>query len=400
MPRLSLWRTNKTNDYRFLDRTISEQFTVGGLDIFIHKYAGVKMGAESKEDATLPYYDEENPLFIEDLLLLENRNRSYEDDVHVLRGVYRVTDIDFDLSQFGIFLQNDTLFIEFHYNDMIDNIGRKLMNGDVLEVPNLKDYHPLDTSIPKALPKFYVVNDAAFASEGFSATWLPHVWRVKVVPLVGSQEYKDILDNFIDDKGGINGDDGDGNGSGTLADYMCQHNNNMGLNDAILTQAEVEVPLSGYDNDKFYIIPPGEVRDQSYVRIDNDFITVDSDLLTADSAMSTPESEGFAFGYLTGNGMPPNGLPVTPAVTFPTDALEGAYVLRIDYMPNRLFRFDGTIWTMMEDAVRTNISLGAPDNDTLRDSFVNNDDMIQTTDRGLIPSRQSLSDLLKPSDDN
>ena len=119
---------------------------------------------------------------IQDLLLLENRDRVYDDDIYVMRGVYNTQDIDFDLSQFGLFLNNDTLFITFHYNDMIDTFGRKLMSGDVLEVPNLRDYNPLDTTLSRALPKYYVVQDAAFASEGFSQTWLPHLWTKRSRP--------------------------------------------------------------------------------------------------------------------------------------------------------------------------------------------------------------------------
>ena len=38
MPRLSLYREQKQNDYRFLDRNISEQLTVGGTDLYIHNY--------------------------------------------------------------------------------------------------------------------------------------------------------------------------------------------------------------------------------------------------------------------------------------------------------------------------------------------------------------------------
>ena len=44
MPRLSLYRPNRTNDYQFFDRTIHEQFTVGGLDIYVHRYLGPKTG--------------------------------------------------------------------------------------------------------------------------------------------------------------------------------------------------------------------------------------------------------------------------------------------------------------------------------------------------------------------
>jgi hypothetical protein len=146
-------------------------YTVGGLDLYVHKYLGPKTGDVGDNDATLPVYDSSNPLFVEDLLLGENRDRAYDPDIYVMRGVYRTQDIDFDLTQFGLFLNNDTLFITFHYNDMIDTFGRKLMSGDVLEFPNLKDYNPLDTSITRALPRYYVIQDAAFAQEGFSVTW-------------------------------------------------------------------------------------------------------------------------------------------------------------------------------------------------------------------------------------
>jgi len=156
MPRLSLYRPNRTADYQFLDRTIREMYTVGGADMYVHKYMGPNTAGES-HDATIPKYDSTNPLFIEDLLLLENRDRVYDPNIYVMRGVYFTQDVDFDLTQFGLFLNNDTLFITFHYNDMIDTFGRKLMSGDVLEIPNLKDYNPLNESLPKALPKYYVI---------------------------------------------------------------------------------------------------------------------------------------------------------------------------------------------------------------------------------------------------
>lgn len=403
MPRLSLWKNEKTHNYRYLDKIIREQYTVGGLDIHIHKYLGPKLKAGDTGDATQPTYDETNPLFIEDLLLLENRNREYEDDVYTMRGVYRVQDIDFDLTQFGLFLQNDTLFITFHYNDMIDHIGRKLMAGDVLEIPNLKDYHPLDDSAPKALPRFYVIQDADYASEGFSATWLPHIWRVKAVPMVASQEYNDILNKYMDTEGSIDcGDDGNGNGSGTLKDYITSCAKNIEYNDAIIAQAEVEVPLSGYDVSSFYIAEydeEGNPIDTFGLPIDSDQIFVDSDVITIDRGVipTDPGNHSLQYGYLTGDGIPPNGFPVTPAVAFPLDPEIGDYVLRLDYKPNRLFRYNGNIWVYIEDDVRTDIYM---DGDTQRSNFTNNTDTVNTTDRDEVPERQSLSDLLRPDKDN
>jgi hypothetical protein len=113
----------------------------------------------------------------------------------------------------------------------------------------------------------------------------------------------------------------------------------------------------------------------------------------------TPRGEGYTMGYLTGDGQAPNGLPVTPGVNFPTNPVAGDYALRLDYMPNRLFRYDGSRWIKIEDNVRTNLNNGVTNN-TLRSTFVNNTYTVNTTDQGNIPSRQSLSEILRPKADN
>jgi hypothetical protein len=434
MPRLSLYRPNRTRDYQFLDRTIHEMYTVGGLDIYVHKYLGPTPGGEDSAfsgnaDATQPVYDDLNPLNIQDLLLLENRDRVYAPDVYVMRGVYNQQDVDFDLTQFGLFLNNDTLFITFHYNDMIDTFGRKLMTGDVLELPNLRDFHPLNPNLPRALPKYYVIQDAAFASEGFSQTWLPHLWRVKATPLTDAQEYNSITDkpmvqeniwdngNFYPAGTVVNYGDVYYQSTqnvpagtditdtsfwseytpNTISDVQGTRQKDYEINDAILTQADVEVPLSGYDPTKFYILPTQDGQPAN-----PDGLTADS-TVTVDGTQGgmgvTPKSDGYTIGYLTGDGIAPNGLPVTPGVSFPINPVAGDYCLRLDYRPNRLFRYDGARWIKLEDRVRTDLNNG-PDNKTLRSSFVNNDATVNTTDRGPIPSRQSLSELLKPRADN
>jgi hypothetical protein len=447
MPRLSLYRPNRTYDYQYLDKVISEQYTVGGLDIYIHKYLGPKTGDVGDADATLPVYDSSNPLFVEDLLLGENRDRSYDPDIFIMRGVYRVQDIDFDLTQFGLFLNNDTLFITFHYNDMIDTFGRKLMSGDVLEFPNLRDYNPLNTALVKSLPRYYVIQDAAFASEGFSQTWLPHLWRVKATPLVNAQEYQDIMNQpFMPDNvwdpgnfypNGFVVKDGDtyyqANGNvpagtpidavnpstgqpywteitnpDTLGDKGSTRPKDLEINDAILTQAYAEVPYSGYDTVKFYILPTTENGQPAStygggLTADNTDVTVDG---TQPGEGITPRGFGYTMGYLSGSKdpntgylIPPNGLPVTPGVSFPPTPVAGDYALRLDYFPNRLFRYDGARWIKIEEDVRTDLDL-ATNALTQRASFVNNTYTVPTTDLGNIPSRQSLSEILKPQADN
>lgn len=446
MPRLSLYRPNRTSDYQYIDRNISEMYTVGGLDLYVHKYLGPKTGDPGDADITIPVREELNPLFIEDLLLLENRDRAYDPDVYVMRGVYRVQDIDFDLTQFGLFLNNDTLFITFHYNDMIDTFGRKLMSGDVLEFPNLKDYNPLNTEIPLPLPRYYVIQDAAFASEGFSVTWLPHLWRVKATPLVNAQEYQDIMKqpfvtNNIWDPGNFypNGTQVNygntyyqANGNvpagtaidavnpstglpywtlitdpNTVGDSASTRNKDLALNDAILGQAEIELPLSGYDITKFYILPTFPDGEPAATVTGSSTSSSNVSTSSTQSAIgTTPRSFGYTMGYLsntvdpeTGRILPPNGLAVTPGVSFPPNPVVGQYALRLDYFPNRLFRYDGARWVKIEDAVRTGLDF-EPDAKTQRAGFVNNTDQVLTNDRGLIPSRQSLSEILKPNADN
>lgn len=438
MPRLSLYRPNRTNDYQFFDRTISEMYTVGGLDIYVHKYLGPQTGDVGDTDATLPVYDSSNPLFIEDLLLLENRDRAYDPDVYIMRGVYRTQDVDFDLTQFGLFLNNDTLFITFHYNDMIDTFGRKLMTGDVIEVPNLKDYHPLNKTLPQALPRYYVIQDANFASEGFSQTWLPHLWRVKATPMVNAQEYQQIVnkpfmpDNIWDPGNFYPSGETvlDGNNyytakknvppgtpitdteywlpvadPDTVSDKMSTRPKDLAINDAILTQAYAEVPYSGYDTVKFYILPTGADGQplSAGLTADNTNTTADN---TEGGEGTSPKGFGYTMGYLTGSKdpetgylIPPNGLPVTPGVNFPANPVAGDYCLRLDYYPNRLFRYDGRLWVKIEDDVRTDLDL-AQAAETQRASFVNNTYTVNTTDLGNIPSRQSLSEILKPLADN
>jgi hypothetical protein len=183
MPRLRSYSPFKTNDYNFLDRNIGEQFNIGGVGVIVHKYVGPAAQVDKGDKSQPNYIDgrEVDPLSgefinlegiinetkIQDLLFLENRDRKYDPDVYELRGVYNVSDNDFDLTQFGLFLSNDQFYITFHINTMAEILGRKLLAGDVLELPTLREEFPLDAD-KQPISKFYVVNDASKGAEGFS----------------------------------------------------------------------------------------------------------------------------------------------------------------------------------------------------------------------------------------
>ena len=458
MPRLSLWQDGKhSNDYKFMDRRISEMFTIGGTGVLLNKYLGtnpqglyvttsaaqsgpdivlqfsntngIQMGMfvyganiatgttvtsitstsitlnlpttgavpsntniGFSIDSTQPAYTNQSALNIQDLLWTENRDRKYDLNVYKMRGIYQRADQDFDLSQFGLFLQTGTIFMVFHLRDMVDMIGRKLVAGDVLELEHLKDYDALNTDLPAALKRYYVVGDASFAAEGFSPTWWPHLWRVKLNPLVDSQEYKDILNNIKA---------GDPNVTNTpVGQVLSTYQQYTNLNESIVTQAEFDVPLSGYDTSSFYTLGVNEdgSPQANPITSDNTGITADQLDPTADAGVMSPTSK--IQGYLTGDGRAPNGLVTGAGIAFPTNPVTGDYFLRLDYLPNRLFRFDGSFWRKIEDAVRTGLTPGAANNLTNRAGYVNNTNTYTDAAGNTHNERQNLSLALTPRADN
>ena len=381
MPRLSLYKPKKGNDYNFLDQTIGEMFTVGGTDIHLHKYLGPENTTEEASTADRPQYDSVKETNIQDLLFLENRDRKYDPDVYSVRGIYNVQDIDFDLSQFGLFLQNDTLFLTVHINSIVKTIGRKPLAGDVLELPHLKDEYALnDFSV--ALKRFYVVDEVSRAAEGFSQTWYPHLYRLKLKQIYDGQEFKEILDLPA-------GEDTDQ----TLRDVLSTFEQEMNINEAIVQQAEADSPLSGYETSHLYtrrvaedgtnVIEqsfPDEVPETVYERISEEGIKDDYD------------------GYLVGDGLAPNGEVFGFGINFPLTADSGDYFLRTDFMPNKLFRYDGAKWVRQEDSVRMTLS-NTNLRQTQKTSFINNTNTA-TIGNNEIEERQSLSKALRPKADN
>ncbi len=571
MPRLSLYRPEKQNDYRFFDRNISEQLTVGGTDLYIHKYLGPEDQGASI-DYTQPQYDKLEPTNIQDLLFLENRDRKYAKDIYRLRGHYNVQNLDFDLSQFGLFLSNDVIFVTVHYNDMMDILGRKMMVGDVIELPHLLDYNPLKETFPVALKRFYQVTDANYSADGFASDWYPHLWRIKCEMLVDSQEFSDILeqptdiDNYLGDwdknksyPAGYVVSFGDKNyktlqevpvgtkpnatspdlywvldTTDTLKDVLGRYNENIRINDANLKEAERIVPKAGYDRSKLYVVPgygdyesngvlsnkynqpapptdvrswmPGNsplsgtgqvitMRNDKYryastgIRIPKEVIevmqakikdkdidlesmiekfvqanlsvitespemsptgsgsgalegtkvlsvqitgpvtgpygTADNTYATADQdpvapgftgtepygpntmdyradcdprfqyiARSTPRDFGYTTGYLSGDGTPPNGLPAGAGISFPSGPQVGDYFLRIDYSPNVLYRWSGTLWLRVSEDVRTTTGFTSTD-ESLQSGFINNEDTIYVQQDGAnVSSAQGISGIL------
>jgi hypothetical protein len=375
---------------------------VGGTDVFVHRYLGPVDPAAGESSPSLPMNT--NPiseLGIQDLIFMENRDRHYDPDVYIMRGIYTMQDVDFNLSQFGLFLQNDNIFITFHLKNTIDTLSRKIMPGDVIELPHMKDEYALDDSLV-ALKRFYVIQDVTRPASGYSQTWYPHLLRAKCVPLVDSQEFKEILDS----------DAGAGDGS-SLRDLLSTYQKSIDINNQIIAQADADVPASGFDTTNLFVLPTStstgliNLVDASSTNLD---ASIQQAMLDASVILQSPGQDLYV-GYLTGNGQPPNGAPYGQGISFPNTPIIGQFYLRTDYLPNRLFRFDGSHWVKFEDNVRMTLNnFGSEDiskpvntgkqiQQTLKSSFINNT-TTATIGGKVIKERQALSKALKPKADN
>ncbi len=356
MPRLSLYKPERGQDYKFIDRQISEMFQVGGTDVYLHKYLGPANPSEQTATADQPHYvDGVKETNIQDLLLLENRDRKYDPSIYKIRGLYNVQNIDFNLSQFGLFIDNDTIYMTVHINDFIKYIGRKPLSGDVIELPHLRDEFALN-DFDLALPRYYVIEDVGRASEGFSATWYPHLYRLKLKKITDNQQFADILDQPAKE-----GSDQ------TLRDILSTAAKELEVNDSVLSQAEADVPQSGFETRQFYTLAVDPTNGQPVLET-----TTGGDVEPGVAVRS-----GYS-GYLLGDGYPPNGHSFGHGIQFPLGPIENDFFLRTDLLPNRLFRYDGTRWVKVEDKVRHTLT-NTDTRQTLKTSFINNKNITGTT---------------------
>jgi hypothetical protein len=362
MPRLSLYKPERGNDFKFIDRQASEMFQAGGTDLYLHKYLGPTTKTSGTADQ--PVYATQNVANIQDLLFLENRDRAYDTEIYRVRGIYNVSNIDFNLSQFGLFIDNDTIYMTVHINDMIKTIGRKPISGDVFELPHLRDDFALN-EFDLTLPRYYVIEDVGRASEGFSNTWYPHLYRLKCKKVTDNQQFAQIFNQAAKD---ANGDDVAGT---TLKDLLSTFNKELAINDQIVAQAEADAPKSGYETRQFYTLavdtqgnPTLETADETTLDASN------ISNIRAGAVNGVPNRTGYT-GYLVGDGFPVNGYDFGFGIQFPASAQQDDFFLRTDFLPNRLFRFDSTRWIKVEDGVRMTMS-NTDTRSTLKAGFINN----------------------------
>ncbi len=275
MAQFRMWRDNKSNNYKYADRKIKSFFDISGTKMMIHKYIGT-------------YDDRGNPVDgvkIQDLLFMETRDRRYSPDIIEMMSIYEMSDDDFELSQFG-FMKTDTLYLDFHINEMVKRVGRKLSSGDVIELIHLRD--DLLEGTEGGYNAFFVVEEGRRPVAGYHANWLPHMWRVRVSKITDSPMYNDIIDNN---------------------DFMGILDRLEESNDKVIEEATNDVPDEQANIDYVYD-----------ARFDGQ-ITPPNDLNLDDIPRDT---------------------------TFPMNAEDGDYIIRTDYNPNQLFQYVEGVWRIVQ----------------------------------------------------
>jgi hypothetical protein len=222
---------------------------------------------------------------------------------------------------------------------MVEKMGRKLMTGDVIELPHMREDLLLDEDAP-AVNQYWVVQDASKAAEGFDPGWWPHIWRVRCKQLQDSQEYSDIL--------------GTGEEADDLKNILSTYNKELQINDAIVDEAQENVPGRYWD----YRTNNLQYAEEGEHPKDIDMATVAS------------------------------------GTQFPNEPPENTYFLRTDYSPARLFQYRDDKWYKVEDS-----DGGWEVGHHLHHQFINNDGVVKLEDGTVIAGKVNLSKAVKPKVD-
>lgn len=125
---------------------------------------------------------------IQDSLFMENRDRDYAKSSLVLKAAYTTFDAMSDMSKFG-FQMSDIYTFSTSFAMMIALLGRPIVVGDIIELPNEAQW---DHNMHR-VKKFLEVSDVGWSAEGYTAGWKPIIYRFQAQQLIPSQETRDIL---------------------------------------------------------------------------------------------------------------------------------------------------------------------------------------------------------------
>ncbi len=296
---------DKNKDSRFLSGVISETITMGGVVCYIWLLEGtfeqvdnngrastqLDEGMGEAEDGIMSLFG------IQDAILGENRDRSYSKDCYRMKGTYAVSQNELDFARFGIMMNNDIIQLEMHKGDMERICGRRLVPGDIVEMPHLREVGLQKTVVNK----YYQVDNVTKSPSGYDHTYNYHILALTLRPVVDAHEFIDIMERT---------DEYDN----TIGSQLGNRDAMEALTEKIQQAAAEQANTTGWDITPLYIDDENNVFAHKW--------SADADA--------------------------PNGKPVPMVSSFPQSPNDGDYVCRIDHFPNRLYRFQQGRWLLKE----------------------------------------------------
>lgn len=295
---------NLTKNSRFLSTLMKDHINMTGVFCNIYRFKGT---FDQDEDALGVQVDnkisDEGPtdvgsfLGIQDPILNENRDREYDfDEIPVIKGVYTVSQNELEYARFGLALANDVLTMEFHMESMERELGRRMIPGDVIELPHLREVG-VDGRVAN---KWYEVASINWSPTGYDPMYARHIAGVILKPLRHQQEFLDLFER--EDEYGK-----------TLAEQASNRDAMLALTEANQEKAGEHANTTWYDTTIMWFDP------------------------------DHPSQRPYRWND---SGTPPNGEPVQQGTFFPINPSEGTWFLRVDLEPNRLYRFQNDRWKL------------------------------------------------------
>ena len=349
-----LYQKERSQNYNYIDRVVKNYFEMGGGLYHLYPMKSIvdTNGVEHEIG--------KEGLYVSDNVFVENSQRKYSRETFDLYCVTQMKQPSWTTLFSGLSdLDGDEKQLWVHYNSMIAQLGRKILVGDVIEVPWQRDLDILGKDY--AANKFYQVT----SSERDDASWAPnykfHIWLLKVKPITNSPEFEDLFNTgeeneFYED---VNSD----NGGGGMNPDLIQSDNSLDVNDRNLEEAEEDVSFRLHDEHHVYM----EKDTNPY--IDGRFIPIGIDGIPAEL----------------------NADEVPMGKTFPANAEEGSYYLKTNFNPPRLYVRGKGRWKLIGYDARTKW-MGVP-NVLLQN--INNDDTMTFSDGTELTKRQNIKDLVK-----
>jgi len=299
---------NQSKTSRLISDMARQHISIGGVIVHIYRFKGIfdqdrdALGIKvdtkgSKKGAT--DIGSFMGIGVQDPILNENRDREYDfDEIPRLSGVYTVSQNELEYLRFGLALSNDILTMEFHTETMEKECGRRLIVGDVIELPHLREVG-IDGRVAN---KWYEVSSITWSPTGYDPMYARHVSACILKPLRHQQEFLDLFERR-DEYGK------------TLAEQASNQDALMSITEKIQGLAGEHASTTWFDTTMLWFDP--------------DHPDIKPDVWTDD-------------------GTPPNGQPVDQGSSFPPVATDGAYYLRTDFVPSKLFRLQNGKWRFKE----------------------------------------------------